>query len=118
MLTKYKTIEDFARSYEKLSLFPKTLLHDMLDYDGKWKKETKPWVFSLTVDDILHKYRISYSLLNDMDEIIQYLPIPEDEIKEAQEIGYYGSYTGGFIGDNLDELIDSMYEWLKNECCI
>lgn len=107
--------------FNKIQCLPKTI--NLGEYFKKHKLEklaekkfdTKyPKVYFLLhpKDDEWH---LSYAYYG-WDGVECYFPLENGAIAEWKEEGYLGNaFDGGFSGQNIDELVDQMLEWLSKE---
>lgn len=100
-----------------LNYFPKTI--DVSDYVGRFdthllSEGSKAHLALTNAFNGKDQFRLSYTMYSAYEGgAVAYLPFTEDDIKDAEENGYlYGSFNGGFIGDDVDLLVEHMGRWL------
>lgn len=100
-----------------LNYFPKVI--NVKDYLSKFNEgykvcENVNAYLSLVTTRDNKQFRLSYTMYNQCEGGAEaYLPFKEEDVDFFDKSGYfYGSFDGGFVGDDIDELIEHMGRWL------
>lgn len=98
-----------------LNYFPKTI--DVAEYVSKVDIPEiyygRKAYLTLTPKFRTDEFRLSYTMYGDEGGAIAYLPFREEDIKEAEEKGFFvGTFNGGFVGNDVDLLVEHMGRWL------
>lgn len=96
-----------------LNYFPKTI--DVSDYVGRFdthllSEGSKAHLALTNAFNGKDQFCLLYTMYSAYEGgAVAYLPFTEDDIKDTEEKGYLcGSFNGGFIGDDVDLLVEHM----------
>lgn len=98
-----------------LNYFPKSINTKDYQYShlDSSTRDAKKAYLSLTVVD--NQFKLAYVTYCPYEGgITAYLPFTEEDIYDSagDEASFFGALNGGFIGDNIDVLVEQMGKWL------
>lgn len=98
---------DLTKYYDSL---PEELIENIsLDRDG----EEKYGYLRLSTTNDQEHFRLSYTVYGCEGGASGYFPLSEEDIYEGSKGKFVSVFSGGFIGDNVEELAEQLYNWCR-----
>lgn len=98
---------DLTKYYDSL---PEELIENIsLDRDG----EEKYGYLRLSTTNDQEHFRLSYTVYGCEGGASGYFPLSEEDIYEGSKGKFVSVFSGGFIGDNVEELAKQLYNWCR-----